>query len=200
MTILIHFHQSHCRTFKAYYTEHVQVYLTSEFPHLVSYQRFVALIPGVLVPMLAYLQSRYGTCTGTSQGFPILDKEVKKKSFPRRLQKTPRATRKPLHGLYTMEPAGCCGSRGRTGDDFALRSITKAARSQASAREALCIGVDLVLTDLGETGRTNQFEWSQRLDAPSLRRTMRALWAASQKPPVPDDLLQCALQSGCQAA
>ena len=46
MTILIHFHQSHYRTFKAYYTEHVQVHLTSEFPHLVSYQRFVALIPG----------------------------------------------------------------------------------------------------------------------------------------------------------
>ena len=66
MTILIHFHQSHYRTFKAYYTEHVQVYLTSEFPQLVSYQRFVALIPSVLVPLLAYLQSRYGACTGIS--------------------------------------------------------------------------------------------------------------------------------------
>src|SRR6185437_13385403 len=66
MTILIHFHQSHYRTFKAYYTEHVQRHLTSEFPHLVSYQRFVALIPGVLVPMLAYLQSRFGACTGIS--------------------------------------------------------------------------------------------------------------------------------------
>jgi hypothetical protein len=66
MTILIHFHQSHYRTFKAYYTEHVQIHLTSEFPDLVSYQRFVALIPGVMVPMLAYLQSRYGPCTGLS--------------------------------------------------------------------------------------------------------------------------------------
>jgi len=66
MTILIHFHQSHYRTFKAYYTEHVQVHLTSEFPCLVSYQRFVALIPGVLVPMLAYLQSRFAACTGIS--------------------------------------------------------------------------------------------------------------------------------------
>lgn len=54
MTILIHFHQSHYRTFKAYYTQHVQVYLTSEFPHLVSYTRFVALIPTMLVPLLAY--------------------------------------------------------------------------------------------------------------------------------------------------
>src|SRR5437588_4736325 len=60
MTILIHFHQSHYRTFKAYYTEHVQVHLSSEFPHLVSYQRFVALIPSVLGALLAYLQSRDG--------------------------------------------------------------------------------------------------------------------------------------------
>ncbi len=64
MTILIHFHQSHYRTFKAYYTEHVQVHLNQEFPHLVSYARFVALIPGMLVPLLAYLQSRFGPCTG----------------------------------------------------------------------------------------------------------------------------------------
>src|SRR5260370_25870392 len=66
MTILIHFHQSHYRTFKAYYTEHMQVHLTSEFPHLVSYTRFVALIPSMLLSLLAYLQSRYGACTGIS--------------------------------------------------------------------------------------------------------------------------------------
>jgi len=66
MTILIHFHQSQYRTFKAYYTEPVQVHLASEFPHLVSYQRFVALIPSVLVPLLAYLQSCYGVRTGIS--------------------------------------------------------------------------------------------------------------------------------------
>lgn len=66
MTILIHFHQSHYRTFKAYYLEHVQVHLTSEFPHLVSYPRFVALIPRMMLPLLAYVQSRYGACTGIS--------------------------------------------------------------------------------------------------------------------------------------
>jgi hypothetical protein len=59
-TILIHFHHSHYRTFKAYYTAHVYMYLTSEFPHLVRYQRCVALVPGVLVPMLDYLESRFG--------------------------------------------------------------------------------------------------------------------------------------------
>jgi hypothetical protein len=39
MTILIHFHQSHYRTFKAYYTEYVQVHLNNEFPRLASYTR-----------------------------------------------------------------------------------------------------------------------------------------------------------------
>jgi len=66
MTILIHFHQSHYRTFKAYSIEHVQVHLASEFPSLVSYTRFVALILCMMIPLLAYLQSRYGTCTGIS--------------------------------------------------------------------------------------------------------------------------------------
>lgn len=66
MTLLIHFHQSHYRTFKAYYTEYVQEHLSNEFPYLVSYQRFVAMIPSALASLLAYLQSRYGACTGIS--------------------------------------------------------------------------------------------------------------------------------------
>jgi hypothetical protein len=66
MTILIHFHQSNYRTFKAYYQNQVQAHMRSEFPHLVSYTRFVALIPRVTIPLIAYLQSRYGSCTGIS--------------------------------------------------------------------------------------------------------------------------------------
>lgn len=58
MTILIYFHQSHYQTFKAYYIEHVQVHLTKEFPHRVRYSRFVALMPSMMVPLLAHLQSR----------------------------------------------------------------------------------------------------------------------------------------------
>ena len=42
------------------------MHLTSEFPYLVSSTRFVALIPRMLLPLLAYLQSRYGACTGIS--------------------------------------------------------------------------------------------------------------------------------------
>ena len=55
MTIVILFQQSHYRTFKASYTEYVQRHLRSEFPTLVSYSRFVELMPTVLVPLVAYV-------------------------------------------------------------------------------------------------------------------------------------------------
>jgi hypothetical protein len=66
MTIVILFHQSHYRTFKAFYTEHVQQRLHGEFPALVSYSRFVEVMPTVLVPLTAYLHTQLGTCTGLS--------------------------------------------------------------------------------------------------------------------------------------
>jgi len=67
MTILIHFHQSHYRDFKAYYTDYVQERLRREFPGLVSYTRFVEFIPSVLIPLCVYLRKCcLGTCTGIS--------------------------------------------------------------------------------------------------------------------------------------
>jgi hypothetical protein len=66
MTILIWFHHSHYRTFKAYYTEYVQQHLQREFPTLVSYSRFVELMPTVLVPLVTYLHTQLGPCTGIS--------------------------------------------------------------------------------------------------------------------------------------
>ena len=64
MTIVILFQQSHYRTFKAYYTEYVQRHLRNEFPRLVSYQRFIELMPSLLVPLVAYLHTQLGQCTG----------------------------------------------------------------------------------------------------------------------------------------
>ncbi len=64
MTIIIHFHQSHYRDFKAYYTRHVLGHLRAEFPGLVSYTRFVELMPAALLPLCAYLQSRLGSARG----------------------------------------------------------------------------------------------------------------------------------------
>ncbi len=66
MTILIAFHQSHYRDFKAYYLDQVRQHWQREFPTLLSYTRFVELIPSVLVPLTAYLQTQLGTCTGLS--------------------------------------------------------------------------------------------------------------------------------------
>jgi transposase len=70
MTILIHFHQSHYRNFKAYYLEHVLPHLHSEFPGLVSYTRFVDFMPSALVPLCAYFQQ---TCLGNCSGVSFID-------------------------------------------------------------------------------------------------------------------------------
>ena len=64
MTILVLFHRSNYRTFKHFYQEYVCVVLRDEFPHLVGYTRFVELMPGALVPLCAYTQSRKGEVTG----------------------------------------------------------------------------------------------------------------------------------------
>lgn len=66
LTIMIHFHQSQYRTFKAYYQEHVQVYLRGEFPQLISYGRFVQRMPRLLGWLCLYLFSRFGVCSGIS--------------------------------------------------------------------------------------------------------------------------------------
>lgn len=67
MTILVNFHMSGFRTFKDYYTKYVSQNLRGEFPGLISYNRFVELMPGVLVPLVTYLQRcRFGKVTGIS--------------------------------------------------------------------------------------------------------------------------------------
>jgi hypothetical protein len=64
LTILVYFHSSHYRTFKHYYTEYVAASLRPYFPALVSYTRFVELMPRALVPLCCYLHTRKGRCTG----------------------------------------------------------------------------------------------------------------------------------------
>lgn len=66
MTIIVYFHQSQYRNFKAYYTGYVCKHLRAEFPKLVSYERFVILMPSALGPLSAYLKSLYGRCHGVS--------------------------------------------------------------------------------------------------------------------------------------
>ena len=66
MTIIIHFHQSGYRTFKDYYLRHVCEHLQPEFPDLMSYARFVELMPQTLIPLMVYLHRCFGACTGIS--------------------------------------------------------------------------------------------------------------------------------------
>jgi hypothetical protein len=57
MTILIAFQTSGFRTFKSYY-QFVLDHHRPDFPELVSYDRFVYLIPRAVVPLFVYLQIR----------------------------------------------------------------------------------------------------------------------------------------------
>ena len=71
MTLLIAFHQSGYRTFKHFYLRHVCVYWrVSEFPHLVSYTRFVQLKKEVLTLLRLYLVS---TTLGDYSGVSFVD-------------------------------------------------------------------------------------------------------------------------------
>ena len=51
---------------KAYYTDYVLLSLRAEFPGLVSYTRFIELMPVSLLPLCAYLETCRGRCTGIS--------------------------------------------------------------------------------------------------------------------------------------
>ncbi len=64
MTILVYFHQSQYRNFKAFYLLHVCRHCRGEFPNLLSYPRFVALIPTALMPMCIYLHTHRGADGG----------------------------------------------------------------------------------------------------------------------------------------
>lgn len=57
MTIFIYFHQLRFRDFKTYYLKYVCLHLKNEFPHLVSYNRFVELLQSIVVPLFVFVQS-----------------------------------------------------------------------------------------------------------------------------------------------
>lgn len=70
MTILIAFHESYYRNFKAYYCEKVLEHWHSEFPGLVSYNRFVEYIPSALIPLIVYSRT---CCVGQCSGISFVD-------------------------------------------------------------------------------------------------------------------------------
>jgi Transposase DDE domain len=64
MTICIAYHASGYKNFKAFYRNYVIPHLLEQFPNLVSYNRFVELKVNTILSLMAYLKSRFGTCSG----------------------------------------------------------------------------------------------------------------------------------------
>ena len=61
------FHQSRYRDIKAFYINYIQQYCRRDFPHTVSYTRFVELQQKALLPPVVFLQlCCLGKCTGIS--------------------------------------------------------------------------------------------------------------------------------------
>ena len=70
-TILVLFHLSGYQNFKKFYKEHVLPYMKSYFPDLVSYNRFVELIPSSLTFLYAFLKLQ--TSLNHSCGLAFVD-------------------------------------------------------------------------------------------------------------------------------
>lgn len=66
MTLVVYFHQLGFRNFKSFYLAYVWRHLRSEFPELVSYTRFVQLMPYLILSMSLYLHNCFGHNTGIS--------------------------------------------------------------------------------------------------------------------------------------
>ncbi len=64
MTLIIAFHLAHFRNFKHFSTDFIARYHRSEFPRLVSYSRFMELVPDALLRV--FLNQRRGPVTGLS--------------------------------------------------------------------------------------------------------------------------------------
>ena len=70
-TILVLFHLSGYSNFKRFYRDYVLTHLKSYFPDLVSYNRFVELIPSSITLLFAFL--KFKTSINKSYGFAFVD-------------------------------------------------------------------------------------------------------------------------------
>jgi len=66
MTIIVAFHTSNHRDFKNYYTGFITRFYKGSFPELLSYTRFLAVMPKALTPLCAYFTHIKGKPTGIS--------------------------------------------------------------------------------------------------------------------------------------
>jgi hypothetical protein len=66
ITLIVFYHSSGYRTFKWFYIRHQP--LSQAFPKLVSYNRFIELLPDILIPLTFFMKSR----CATGNGFAII--------------------------------------------------------------------------------------------------------------------------------
>ncbi|MDA0712984.1 MAG: IS982 family transposase, partial [bacterium] len=66
VTIIVLFHESGYRTFKWYYLDYVCVHMRGEFPHLISYSRFIAHMKKTTTVLMLLMQKIMGENTGIS--------------------------------------------------------------------------------------------------------------------------------------
>lgn len=64
LTIMVVFHFSPCKNFKYFYLIHLSHFHKLDFPNLLSYSRFVQLMPRFFVPLCILLQNLFGEQTG----------------------------------------------------------------------------------------------------------------------------------------
>ncbi len=69
ITLIVYYHESGYGTFKWFYQRHVLKQLTDAFPKAPSYNRFIELLPDIIVPLTNFMQTR----CGKSEGIAFVD-------------------------------------------------------------------------------------------------------------------------------
>jgi len=69
ITLIVYYHQSGYGTFKWFYLRYLPKNLAKAFPKAPSYNRFIELLPDIIVPLTAFMKTR----CGQSQGIAFVD-------------------------------------------------------------------------------------------------------------------------------
>lgn len=84
ITLLIAFHGGHFRNFKHFYLHYVSVHLRSDFPGLVSYNRFIELSHRSAVAFMLFL---HYCCRGECTGISFIDSTVLRVCHNKRIKR-----------------------------------------------------------------------------------------------------------------
>jgi hypothetical protein len=84
ITLLIAFHSGHFRNFKHFYLHYVSIHLRSDFPGLVSYNRFIELSHRNAVAFMLFL---HYCCRGECTGISFIDSTVLRVCHNKRIRR-----------------------------------------------------------------------------------------------------------------